>query len=95
MCKEFKNGVPTPWCPMRTEENRNGCTAEVWGRTYKLENNLLFSSVTSLGDELLLLSEFPRRKTAKKSNGATLMFFFLKTTTAKRLFAQPHKATRL
>ena len=53
MCKEFKNGVPTPWCPMRTEENRNGCTAEVWGRTYKLENNLLFSSVTSLGDELL------------------------------------------
>ena len=53
MCKEFKNSVPSPWCPMRTEENRNGCTAEVWGRTYKLENNLLFSSVTSLGDELL------------------------------------------
>lgn len=33
--------------------NESGCIAEVRGRTYKIENNLLFSSVTSLGDELL------------------------------------------
>lgn len=47
------NSVPTPWIPVKAEENKNGCYAEVWGREYKMENNLLFSSVTSLGEELL------------------------------------------
>lgn len=53
MCKEFKNNIPTPWTSVQAEENKNGCVVDVWGRTYKIENNLLFSSVTSLGDELL------------------------------------------
>lgn len=53
MCDKFKKNVPSPWCPVHAVENESGCIAEVWGRTYKIENNLLFSSVTSLGDELL------------------------------------------
>lgn len=53
MIKEFKNGVPTPWIPVKANENENGCSVSVWGREYKIENNLLFSSVVSLGDELL------------------------------------------
>ncbi len=55
MCKENYNcsKVPSPWTPVIVEENKNGCCASVWGRDYKIENNLLFSSVTSLGDELL------------------------------------------
>ena len=51
MCK--KNGVPTPWIPVKADENKNGCSVSVWGREYKIENNLLFSSVNSLNDELL------------------------------------------
>ena len=53
MCKKNKNLVPSPWIAVAAEENQKGCTAKVWGREYKIENNLLFSSVTSLGDELL------------------------------------------
>ena len=53
MCKENNIYIPSPWTPVIADENQNGCFAEVWGRTYKIENNLLFSSVTSLGDELL------------------------------------------
>lgn len=45
--------VPAPWTAVRATELKEGCAVQVWGRTYKTENNLLFSSVTSLDDELL------------------------------------------
>ncbi len=53
MCDKIKNSVPNPWIPVKADENEKGCSATVWGREYKIENNLLFSSVTSLGEELL------------------------------------------
>lgn len=51
MCKN--NGVPNPWIPVKADENQNGCSISMWGREYKIEKNLLFSSVNSLGEELL------------------------------------------
>lgn len=50
---EQKSKVPFPWIPVEAKEDKNGCCATVWGRKYKIENNILFSSVESLGDELL------------------------------------------
>ena len=47
------NNVPSPWTAVEANENQNGTSVKVWGREYKIENNLLFSSVNSLGDELL------------------------------------------
>ena len=48
-----KNCVPNPWIPVKAAEDKNGCCISVWGREYKIENNLLFSSVNSLNEELL------------------------------------------
>ena len=48
-----KKGVPSPWTSVAVNENADGCSVNVWGRKYEIKDNLLFSSVSSLGDELL------------------------------------------
>lgn len=53
MKETFVNGVPSPWSPVIAKEENKCCTVEVWGRTYIVDKNLLFSSVTSQGVELL------------------------------------------
>lgn len=53
MKETFVNGVPTPWTPVKANEENKKCTVEVWGRTYTVDKNLLFSSVVSQGVEML------------------------------------------
>lgn len=53
MRETFVNGVPQPWVPVKAKEENKCCTVEIWGRTYTVDKNLLFSSVTSQGVELL------------------------------------------
>lgn len=48
-----KKGVPSPWNSVAVNENADGCSVNVWGRKYEIKDNLLFSSISSLGDELL------------------------------------------
>ena len=49
----FNNKVPAPYKNVETIETEKGCEISLWGRTYKIDNNLLFSSITSQGEELL------------------------------------------
>ncbi|MBR2043529.1 MAG: hypothetical protein IJ946_04245 [Clostridia bacterium] len=53
MKETFVNGVPAPWLPVKAKEENKCCTVEIWGRTYTVDKNLLFSSVTTQGVELL------------------------------------------
>lgn len=51
--KVFEKGVPSPWLPVTTVEGDGGYVTSLWGRTYKVEKNLLFSAISSQGEELL------------------------------------------
>ena len=48
-----KSKIPPPWSAVRAKEEETGCTVEVWGRQYRIGKNLLFSSITANGRELL------------------------------------------
>lgn len=47
------NKIMAPWTPMKAYEDDRICKAAMWGREYTVENNVLFTSMTSLGEELL------------------------------------------
>lgn len=53
MKKFTPNYVPHPWTDVQTSKTDNGVKFDVWGRTYTVDNNVLFSSVVSQGHELL------------------------------------------
>ena len=41
------------WSALKCEKKDDAISVSVWGREYKIENNILFSSVNVLGEELL------------------------------------------
>ncbi len=45
--------VPHPWTPVKATETAEKCTVSVWGRTYSQENNALFTSIVTNGQEIL------------------------------------------
>ena len=45
--------VPSPWTPVEVSETKDKCAFNVWGRSYEMQNNTLFSSIVSNGKELL------------------------------------------
>ncbi len=49
----LKHNVPAPWTPVKVTETKDKCSVSVWGRTYEMQNNPLFSSIVSNGKELL------------------------------------------
>lgn len=60
------SNVINPWIPVNGSEDKNGCKVSLWGREYTIKDDVLFSSITSLGEELLTA---PIRLTALENGG--------------------------
>ncbi|MEE0928086.1 MAG: hypothetical protein UIG59_02740, partial [Acutalibacteraceae bacterium] len=43
----------SPWTPVIAAHKDNSCTVNVWGRSYTVDSDLLFTSIKSCGNEIL------------------------------------------
>ncbi len=57
--------IMNTWQPIKCTSNNNKIDIDIWGRHYTIENNVLFSSVIVLGEEILFA---PIRISAKENN---------------------------
>lgn len=49
----MSNKPVSPWTPVEVEEKQNGFKVSVWDRDYTIENDVLFTSIVSRGNEIL------------------------------------------
>ena len=46
-------GLMKPWTPMESTEKDGKCSVSMWGRTYEVNNSVLFTSITTQNQQML------------------------------------------